>query len=134
MPGECAINKEENNGLVLLNEPDEIVRDALTVLLEEAHWTVRSASSCADMLSAIRGGGVVAVISESSLPDCTPDDILEHCKAHGVPVIFTGHELSLQGAVDLIRQGAMDFLDKPFPQARLLNLLDGLHTQASMSS
>ena len=42
----------------------------------------------------------------------------------GVPVIFTGHDLSLQGAVDLIRQGACDFLDKPFPQGRLVDLLN----------
>ena len=44
----------------------------------------------------------------------------------GVPVVFTGHDLPLQGAVDLIRQGAMDFLDKPFPQSRLLDLLERL--------
>ncbi len=119
--------------MVLLNEPDESVRDALTVLLEEAHWTVRSATDCSDMLDAIGQGDVIAVISEASLPDCSPGDILEHCKARGVPVIFTGHDLPLQGAVDLIRQGAMDFLDKPFPQARLLDLLDGLHGEAALS-
>jgi FixJ family two-component response regulator len=36
--------------------------------------------------------------------------------------------MSLQGAVDLIRQGASDFLDKPFPQDGLVNLLNGLST------
>jgi FixJ family two-component response regulator len=40
--------------------------------------------------------------------------------------VFTGHDLPLQGAVDLIRQGAIDFLDKPFPQFRLVDLLDRL--------
>ena len=67
-----------------------------------------------------------AVVSEASLPDCTPQDVLERCKALGTPVVFTGHDLPLQGAVDLIRQGAMDFLDKPFPQSRLLDLLERL--------
>jgi FixJ family two-component response regulator len=43
-----------------------------------------------------------------------------------MPVVFTGHDLPLQGAVDLIRQGAVDFLDKPFPQSRLLELLNRL--------
>ena len=66
------------------------------------------------------------VISESSLPICSPQEVLEYCFRHKLPVIFTGHDLPLQGAVDLIRRGATDFLDKPFPQSRLLDLLDGL--------
>lgn len=77
--------------------------------------------------SGIGEGGVIAVISESSLPGCSPQEILELSSRHAVPVIFTGHDLSLQGAVDLIRQGALDFLDKPFPQSRLLDLLRRLN-------
>ena len=128
MPGECAVDPAANNGTVLLNEPDESVRDALTVLLRGARWTVRTADDCAGMLRLLAAGGISAVISESSLPDCSPEDILEHCKACGVPVIFTGHDLPLQCAVDLIRQGATDFLDKPFPQSRLLDLLERLQS------
>jgi len=111
---------------VLLNEPDDSVRDALTVLLEGEHWRVVKADDCADMAAVMDSGDVVAVISEASLPNCTPEDILDRCKEFDVPVIFTGHDLPLQGAVDLIRRGAVDFLDKPFPQSRLLDLLEGL--------
>ena len=64
-----------------------------------------------------------AVVSESSLSGCTPQEILELCKKNGLPVIFTGHSLPLQAAVDLIRQGAIDYLEKPFHQDRLINLL-----------
>jgi DNA-binding NtrC family response regulator len=126
MPGEHANEREISFGLLLLNEPDENVRDALTVLLEGQGWTVRHVDGCPDFEAAEDPLGITAVISESSLPDCTPEEILDRCKQHGVPVIFTGHDLPLQGAVDLIRQGAMDFLDKPFPQARLLDLLEDL--------
>lgn len=109
-----------------MNEPDESVRDALTVLLEGQCWTVRAALDCKEMDRCLQSGTVAAVISESSLPDCSPEEILERCKAFDIPVIFTGHDLPLQGAVDLIRQGAIDFLDKPFPQSRLLDLLERL--------
>ena len=128
MPGECAVDPAVNNGTVLLNEPDDSVRDALTVLLRGAAWNVQTADDCTGMFRLLAAGGISAVISESSLPDCSPEDILEHCKACGVPVIFTGHDLPLQCAVDLIRQGATDFLDKPFPQSRLLDLLDRLQS------
>jgi DNA-binding NtrC family response regulator len=81
---------------------------------------------CAELPNALVREGMVAVISESSLPDCTPQEILQQCSSRDIPVIFTGHELSLQGAVDLIRQGASDFLDKPFPQGRLVDLLNDM--------
>lgn len=124
MPGEHEIKSK--NGVLLLNEPDESVRDALTVLLEGENWSVLHVTTCGDLDAANKAGEITAVISESNLPDCTPEDILERCKNLGVPVVFTGHDLPLQGAVDLIRQGAVDFLDKPFPQSRLLDLLKGL--------
>ena len=126
MPVEHTIKNLRANGVLLLNEPDDSVRDALTVLLQGENWLVRNAGNCDELAASMKSGEIIAVISESSLPDCTPEDILERCKEFGVPVVFTGHDLPLQGAVDLIRQGAVDFLDKPFPQSRLLDLLDGL--------
>jgi DNA-binding NtrC family response regulator len=113
-------------GKLVLIEPDISVRDALTLLLRERGWAVRAVGNCDDLRAAVERGGLTAVISESTLPDCAPEEILSLCSDHHLPVVFTGHDLPLQGAVDLIRQGAMDFLDKPFPQSRLVDLLDRL--------
>ena len=110
------------------------MRDALTVLLRGEGWEVLTAADCRKLENWLEAGGLTAIISESSLPDFAPQDILEHCSHHGLPVVFTGHDLPLQRAVDLIRQGAVDFLDKPFPQSRLLQLLDRLsHRQHRQS-
>lgn len=114
-----------------MNEPDHSVRDALTVLLEEEGWIVENVFDCPALKKAAGKKNVVALISESSLPDCTASEILEHCSERDLPVVFTGHDVTLQGAVDLIRQGAVDFLDKPFPQSRLLELLDRLNSRQS---
>ena len=126
-PGDTGIKQEKNKKSVVLIEPDVSVRHALTVLLEGEGWDVNCLSGCRDLEATIGQSDTLAVISESSLPDCTPQEILEICTENDLPVVFTGHELSLQGAVDLIRQGALDFLDKPFPQSRLLDLLQRLH-------
>lgn len=120
------ITQETKKGRLVLIEPDASVRDALTLLLQERGWTVQLVDDCDQLLAAIESGGLTAVISESTLADCTPQDILERCSETGLPVVFTGHDLPVQGAVDLIRQGAVDFLDKPFPQSRLLDLLERL--------
>lgn len=125
-PGDRRIKQENKNQTVVLIEPDASVRDALTVLLEGEGWRVTCITECEELTAAIEKGGIVAVVSESSLPCCGPQEILDICSRNGLPVVFTGHELSLQGAVDLIRQGALDFLDKPFPQSRLLDLLQRL--------
>ena len=124
--GVRTINSQNTRNRVVLIEPDISVRDALTVLLEGKGWQVHRLESCEELEAAIGQDDVVAVISESSLVDCAPQEILERCSRAGLPVIFTGHDLPLQGAVDLIRQGATDFLDKPFPQSRLLGLLERL--------
>jgi two-component system response regulator FixJ len=135
--GESAINSVSEKGLLVLIEPDPSVRDALSVLLRSAGWTIRCVHDCLELRDLIEGSGdgrgaaagIAAVISESRLPDCTPEEILQLSSAHGLPVVFTGHDLPLQAAVDLIRQGAVDFLDKPFPQSRLLDLLERFSTR-----
>ena len=124
--GDSKINHESNKGIVVLIEPDASVREALEFLLQSEGWAVNGLDGYDGLTVAIGHERVVAVVSESSLPDCTPEEILEQCKKNGLPVIFTGHDMSLQGAVDLIRQGASDFLDKPFPQGGLVDLLNGL--------
>jgi DNA-binding NtrC family response regulator len=133
MPGKAArdytINNASIQGIVVLIEPDLSVRDALTILLEGEGWRVKGLADCAGLLPAIEEEPVLAVISEAHVPDCPPQEILTLCSRHDLPVIFTGHDLPLQGAVDLIRQGATDFLDKPFPQSRLLDLLERLHNR-----
>lgn len=112
---------------MVLIEPDASVRDALTVLLEGEGWRVNCITECEELNAEIERGGILAVVSESSLPCCGPEEILDICTRNSLPVVFTGHQMSLQGAVDLIRQGALDFLDKPFPQSRLLDLLQRLN-------
>jgi two-component system response regulator FixJ len=124
--GNHAIKEQVEKGMLVLIEPDVSVRDALTLLLQSKGWVVRNAETCEELGAAIGQGGLTAVISESTLPHCTAQEILELCSEHGLPVVFTGHDLPLQGAVDLIRQGAVDFLDKPFPQSRLVDLLERL--------
>ena len=126
MIGDPEIKHEKYKGMVVLIEPDASIREALVLLLQSEGWMVKSVDGYDELAAVVGDQDIVALVSESNLPACTPQEILKQCKKEGLPVIFTGHDLSLQGAVDLIRQGAIDFLDKPFPQDRLVNLLNGI--------
>lgn len=126
MRGENAIQAAAADLALVLIEPDENVRDALATLLRGQGWDVITAARGNEVERLLDRPGVVAVISESSLPDVEPAALLSACAARGLPLIFTGHELPLQRAVDLIRMGASDYLEKPFHQSRLLDLLKQL--------
>lgn len=111
---------------VTLVEPDEAVRSALTTLLEGRGWTVLALEDGRDLGASLARLSPVAVVSESTLPDMSATSVLDECRRFRVPVVFLGHQTEVQSAVDLVRMGARDFLEKPFPQARLLSLLDSL--------
>jgi len=113
-------------GFVVLIEPDEGVRCALETLLRGHGWAVYASGLAAQLELILEREQVTAVVCESDVPDRTPPEILQSCRSREVPVVFMGQDFSLQGAVDMVRGGASDFLEKPFPQQRLLDLLNSL--------
>jgi len=123
-----AIRGEPPNALVLI-EPDSNILDALSRLLQGVGWVVESSKGLDDLGEELEKHEVTAVISEASVPGCEPGEILNSCARHHVPVIFTGHDVSPQAAVDLMQKGALDFLEKPFSQSRLLDLLNRLRNR-----
>ena len=111
---------------VTLVEPDEAVRLALTTLFEDQGWQVAALDNGEMLEETLQTTAPFAVVCESSLPDQTASNVLDTCRRRSIPVVFLGHQTEVQSAVDLVRKGAEDFLEKPFPQRRLLDLLDGL--------
>lgn len=114
------------DNVILLLEPDDAVRTALIALLRQYHWKAEPLESATGLDDALGRARPVALVSESSLPDCNATDVLDACTLAGVPVIFIGHDREIQGAVDLMRRGAVDYLQKPFPQHRFIEALNEL--------
>lgn len=112
-------------------EPDENVRDALLTLLRARGWTLETANDVQGLQRLLAELKVAAVISEASAPGCPAAEILKTSAKRHVPVIFTGYDLPAQDAVDLIRQGGYNYLEKPFRQERLLELLNQLPESCS---
>jgi CheY-like chemotaxis protein len=97
--GEHAIAESAQSPTLVLIEPDDDVRDALSTLLRGEGWDVLAARDGASGERLLGRLGLTAVISESSLPDLGPAALLSACQARRLPLIFTGHELPLQLAV-----------------------------------
>jgi len=124
--GDGAIAPESENKILVLIEPDENVGDALLTLLKGQGWAVELMSEASALQEFLENQQVLALITEASLPGTRAVDVLRSCKQRDLPVIFTGHDLPAQAAVDLIKQGAHDYLEKPFSRERLLDLLNKL--------
>jgi len=109
--------------IVYVIDDDEAVRHSLEFLLKTAGIEVRgfeSAKAFLEMLPQIKTAG--CIITDVRMPEITGIDLLRRVKESGfdIPVIvITGHgEISL--AVEAMKIGAVDFLEKPFDDDLLL--------------
>jgi two-component system C4-dicarboxylate transport response regulator DctD len=110
---------------VIFIEDDELVRRASAQSLQLAGFDVvgypcvEAARPVLDELGMLPG----VIISDIRLPGASGLDLLEYCREHvpEVPVILvTGHgDISM--AVQAMRDGAYDFVEKPFASERLID-------------
>ncbi len=84
-------------------------------------------------MAQIRSRPPQALLLDLQLPDMDGMEILRHIHDHGMPVavvIMTGHA-SVDKAVDAMRYGAFDFIEKPLSQKRVVvtlrNAIDRQH-------
>jgi two-component system response regulator FixJ len=111
------------SALVHLIDDDEGVREALAILLTEAGFTVRSHKSGTDFLAllpAIEPGCIISDIRMPGIDGLELQQLLKKAK-NTLPLIFiTGHG-DVQMAVQAMREGAMNFIEKPFDDTILID-------------
>jgi two-component system, NtrC family, C4-dicarboxylate transport response regulator DctD len=112
-----------NNGLpVLYIEDDELVRRASVQSLQLAGFDVTGHASVESAARSINADFPGVIVSDIRLPGASGLDLLAQCheRAPEVPVILvTGHgDISM--AVQAMRDGAYDFIEKPFASERLI--------------
>ena len=112
-----------NNSLpVLYIEDDELVRRASVQSLQLAGFDVTGYASVESAARSINADFPGVIVSDIRLPGASGLDLLAQCheRAPDVPVILvTGHgDISM--AVQAMRDGAYDFIEKPFASERLI--------------
>ena len=107
---------------VIFVEDDADVRMGSTQALELAGFAVDSFASVEEARSRIRAGVPAVVLSDVKLPGMTGTEWLSEIRDidADLPVILvTGHG-DIAMAVHAMRQGAYDFIEKPFPSEHLV--------------
>src|SRR5215470_15615391 len=111
-----------SEALVHVIDDDEAARDSLEFLLRSARIEVRTHESAVAFLKAVPSISAGCIITDVRMPDMTGVDLLRHLRDRrvAVPVIvITGHgDIAL--AVEAMKMGAVDFLEKPFDDDVLL--------------
>jgi two-component system response regulator FixJ len=113
----------QDNPVIHIVDDDAAVRQSLAFLLSSAGLAVRlydSATAFLAGLPEVRGG---CLITDMRMPGMTGLELLHElrAKACGVPVIVvTGHG-DVPLAVEAMKAGAVDFIEKPFDQEAILN-------------
>src|SRR5688500_10731946 len=116
------ISAMQPNSVVHVIDDDEAVRDSLAFLLTAARLRVRTYDSATSFLSALGDAESGCIITDVRMPGITGVDLLRRLKELkvGMPVIvITGHG-DVQLAVEAMKIGAADFIEKPFDDEQLL--------------
>jgi len=111
---------------ILLIEDKRAMRNMLTTALEEDGWDVTAVSSGTDALKMTESCSFDILLSDICLPGSIDGmDILRKSREfnHGTPVILMTAFGTVNLAVEAMKDGARDFITKPFDLDDLLSLL-----------
>ncbi len=119
-------------GTVYVVDDDEAVRDSLLWLLEGKEYRVRCFESAESFLSRYDAREVACLIVDVRMDGMTGMELQSRLiEAHSpLPIVFiTGHG-DVPMAVDSMKKGAMDFIQKPFKEDQLVALVERMLDQA----
>jgi two-component system response regulator FixJ len=111
-----------DNFVVHIVDDDEAVRQSLAFLLSTAGTPVRvyeSATSFLDALPSLQPG---CLITDMRMPDMTGIELLQRLKSKSIDlpvIVITGHG-DIPLAVEAMKSGAIDFIEKPFAEEAIL--------------
>ena len=121
------INQQQSQNLnIVLIDDDDDFRHALTQSLKLANYQLKSFARAEEALTNISKNGHTIVITDMRMPEMDGLTCLKHILAidSTIPVILiTGHG-NISGAVEAMRAGAYDFIEKPFAIERLTSMID----------
>jgi len=115
----------DNSAVVHLIDDDEAVRQALAFLLTTAGHAVRVHDSAESFLQIAHAAQPGCIVSDVRMPGLDGIGLLRKLKEIGITlpvVIMTGHA-DVPLAVEAMKAGAVDFIEKPFDDEVLLSAI-----------
>lgn len=125
---------EKRDFTILIVDDDEIVRDAVSSLLKEEGYSVMSAVDGLDAIRVLRVEDIHLVITDLRMPGADGIEVLKYA-LRSMPdiavVILTAYG-TLNTALDAIKEGAYDYLTKPFKIKEIVLLVEKVFKRARL--
>ena len=111
---------------ILLIDDDASLRRVIEFSLTEAGYRVRAAMSGEEGLALFEKEPADAVVTDITMPGMSGLDVLRKLQeqAAGIPVIIITAYGTIESAVEAMRQGAFDYVTKPFNRDELRMTLE----------
>ena len=112
------------NDRILVVDDDEAIREIVCSTLGLAHFQTRPAGNGVEALSILESGDEFdLVLSDLMMPEMDGTALLEHAKERypDMPIVMVTAVHDIQVALQAIRNGAYDYLLKPFEREQLLH-------------
>ncbi|PRD64461.1 response regulator transcription factor [Malikia granosa] len=122
-------------GTVYVVDDDEAVRDSLQWLLEGKDYRVRCFESAESFLSRFDPREVACLIADIRMDGMSGMELQDRLieRQSPLPIVFiTGHG-DVPMAVETMKKGALDFIQKPFNEEHLLPLVERMLERARES-
>jgi two-component system response regulator FixJ len=104
-------------GVVHVIDDDDAVRDSLAALLEASDLTVHAYASAQAFLDGLDRAAGGCVVTDVQMPEVSGLELLRRLSGRlgHFPVIVLTGEADVAMAVEALKAGALDFIEKPYP-------------------
>ncbi len=114
--------KMTTNASILVVDDERSVRESLERVLEKEGYQVFTAENARDAEDILNRESIALVLTDLRMPEISGLDLLRRVKkshADVEVVMITGHG-TIEKAVEAMKEGAYDFITKPFKRAEIL--------------
>jgi FixJ family two-component response regulator len=130
-----AMMYDSQNCLIYIVDDDEGVRDSLSWLLEGKGYRTQCFSSAEGFLEGFDPARLACLITDIRMAGASGLQLQDKLMEMGAPLpiaFITGHG-DVPLAVSTMKKGAMDFVQKPFEEKALVDLVEKMRAQAAHS-
>jgi two-component system response regulator FixJ len=114
-----------SDAVVHVIDDDEAARDSLAFLLESADMAVKTYESAIQFLDRLATAEPGCIVTDVRMPQMTGLELVRHLNERGADlpiIVITGHG-DVPLAVEAMRAGVVDFIEKPFNDETILAAL-----------
>jgi two-component system response regulator FixJ len=107
---------------VFIVDDDHLVRDALSIVLADAGFQATGFADAESFLEVARWRTPQCVLIDVHLPGCSGLELLKtlNTRRYRAPIFVISGRGDIPTAVDAIRNGAIDYIEKPFDPANVV--------------